>query len=98
MRECQSLAEVRESIDAIDREIVGLLAQRGDYVRQAAVFKQTTEDVKAPQRVEAVVKKVRNLASERGAEPEVVERVYREMISAFVAQEMQEHSKKAGDE
>ncbi|WP_265420797.1 chorismate mutase [Aeromonas salmonicida] len=49
---CNSLNEVRENIDNIDREIVALLAARGNFVTQAASFKQTTSEVKAPNRVE----------------------------------------------
>ena len=49
---CDSIEEVRANIDRIDYQIVALLAERGGYVKQAARFKKTTDDVKAPQRVE----------------------------------------------
>lgn len=38
--DCGSLEEVREHIDAIDRQIVELLAERGGYVRQVMRFKR----------------------------------------------------------
>lgn len=41
---CTSIEDVRENIDRIDRTIVTLLAERGSYVKRAAVFKKTTED------------------------------------------------------
>ena len=50
---------------------------------QAARFKRTVEDVKAPQRVEQVISKVRALAVESAANPDVTEAVYRAMIAAF---------------
>lgn len=88
---CSSLSEVRESIDNVDREIVALLAARGNLVTQAASFKKTIDDVKAPSRVEHVISKVTALAQAQGANPEVVERVYRAMISAFIEAELREH-------
>ena len=88
-----SLEEVRERIDAVDREVVRLLAEREGYVRRAASFKETRGDVDAPARVEAVIRKVRAPASENGASPEVIEVVYRAMISRFISLEMDEHSK-----
>lgn len=88
---CNSLNEIREKIDSIDREIVTLLAKRGNLVTQAASFKKTTDDVKAPNRVEQVISKVTALAQTQGANPEVVERVYRAMISAFIEAELREH-------
>ena len=94
---CSSLNEVRENIDKIDRKIVALLAERGAFVTQAATFKKTTDEVKAPNRVEQVISKVKSLAHEQGANPAVVESVYRSMISAFIEAELKEHSLLTGN-
>ncbi|VVB96162.1 Chorismate mutase type II [uncultured archaeon] len=93
MTECKSIDEVRENIDSIDREIVRLLSERRRYVKQAAGFKKTREDVRAPKRVEEVIAKVRTLASEREIDPDIVEKVYRTMIACFIECEMKEHDK-----
>ncbi|RMU76006.1 hypothetical protein ALP26_200101 [Pseudomonas savastanoi pv. glycinea] len=89
---CASIEEVRQHIDRIDRDVVALLAKRGDLVTQAAGFKKTTDDVRAPARVEQVISKVRGIATDFGASPDVVERVYRAMISAFIEEELKTHS------
>ena len=90
MMECQSLEEVRAQIDRIDRDIVRLIAERSDYVKQAARFKRSPDDVRAPRRFEAVIAGVRALAEEDGASPDLVEQVYRTMIAAFIDDEMRE--------
>ena len=89
---CNSIEEVRTNIDRIDRQIVALLGERGGYVKQAARFKKTTDDVKAPQRVEQVISRVTALSRELGANPFVTEQVYRAMISAFISAELAEHA------
>ncbi|MBU6959428.1 chorismate mutase [Pseudomonas sp. CVAP len=89
---CRSLEEVRDNIDRLDRQIVSLLAARGAYVSQAARFKKDSDAVKAPQRVEQVIAKVRALSEEVGANPQVIEQVYRAMIAAFIEQELAEHA------
>ncbi|NVZ71502.1 chorismate mutase [Pseudomonas costantinii] len=89
---CTSLEQVRENIDRLDQQIVTLLAERGRYVSQAARFKKDTDGVKAPQRVEQVIAKVRGLSQTVGANPEVTEQVYRAMIAAFIQQELSEHA------
>jgi isochorismate pyruvate lyase len=91
---CDSIEEVRANIDRIDRQIVALLAERGGYVKQAARFKQTADDVKAPQRVEQVIAKVTALSRELGADPSVTEQVYRAMIAGFINAELVEHAKR----
>lgn len=88
MNECASLDEVRAHIDRLDRQIVGLIAERGGYVKQAARFKKSDADVRAPQRVELVIAKVTGLAGELGADLVMVERVYRAMIAGFIEAEL----------
>ena len=89
---CTSLEEVRANIDRGDGQIVSLLAERGSYMKQAARFKKTTDDVQAPQRAEQVIAKVTALAREVGANPIVTTQVYRAMISAFIDAELAEHA------
>lgn len=92
MTTCNNIEEVRNNIDRIDKEIVKLLSERSNYVKQAAHFKKTTDDVKAPARVEAVINKVRTLAIENNVNPDLIERIYRTMIDCFINLEMKEHS------
>lgn len=89
---CASIEEVRTNIDRIDRIIVEMLAERGGYVKQAAQFKKSVDDVKAPQRVEQVISKVKALSLELGADPSVAEQVYRAMIAGFIKAELKEHA------
>ncbi|MDR6522081.1 chorismate mutase [Variovorax gossypii] len=88
---CASLAEVREHIDAIDQQIVALLAERGRYVKDAARFKRDAFQVSAPQRQLEVIEKVKALAKKEGAYPEVVEACYLALIEGFIAREQQDH-------
>lgn len=90
---CKNIEEVRENIDRIDRKIVKLIAERSTYVVQAANFKKTSYDVKAPQRVEKIISKVRGLAIDNGVNPNIVENIYREMINSFINFELSEHEK-----
>ena len=81
---CLSLDDVRSRIDAIDRRLVALIAERGAYVTQAAAFKRSDAEVAAPDRVAQVLARVDALAAELGADPRVVEATWRSMIGAFI--------------
>ena len=94
MIDCQTIDEVREQIDRVDAAIVALLAERTGYARQAGRFKPTAADVRAPARVEQVIARVRRLAAEHGAPPDLVERLYRTMIEDLTGMQIRE---KAGD-
>jgi len=84
---CLSLDDVRSRIDAIDRRLVALIAERGAYVAQAAAFKRSDAEVAAPDRVAQVLARVDALAAELGADPRVVEATWRSMIGAFIEAE-----------
>lgn len=84
---CTSLDEIRTGMDAIDREIVALIARRVDYVRNAAKFKSSSANVAAPDRVAAVLKTRREWAEAAGLSGEVIEGLYRELVSYSVSEE-----------
>lgn len=86
---CANLNEVRTNIDRLDRAIVGLLAERAGYVKDATRFKRDTAEVAAPARQAAVFMRVRAMAVELGAPPDVVETAYRALVAGFVAGEAQ---------
>jgi itaconate CoA-transferase len=97
LEECpESLDDVRKSIDMVDHKIVRLLAEREGYARKATRFKKTQREVEAKERVEEVIGKVRALAEGHEASPEVVEEVYRAMISRFTSLEMDEYTQDLG--
>ena len=85
-----NLTDVRQKIDAIDKQMFGLMARRGEYVKLAAKFKTTEAEVAAPDRVAIVIEKVKNIATESGADVVVVEQVYRKMIAEFIELERRE--------
>ncbi|UVJ39744.1 chorismate mutase [Arthrobacter sp. CJ23] len=85
------IEDVRTEIDALDRQIVELLCRRQHWVVEAGKLKSDPGAVRAPDRVEQVISKVRALAVELGAAPDVVERTYRAMIAAFIDLELTIH-------
>ena len=86
-----TLDDVRAKIDLIDRGIVALIAERQQWVVAAGALKADEQAVRAPARVEQVIAKVRALAEDEGASPDVVESAYRALISAFIDLELEQH-------
>ena len=87
---CGSLDEVRAEIDRIDDAIIRLIAERGAFVAQAARFKKDADGVRDAGRVEGVIQRVRAKAAEYGADEDLAETLYREMIRRFTDAEMRE--------
>lgn len=79
--------EIRAGMDAIDRQIVLLIAERVEYVRAAAKFKTSSAGVAAPERVAAVLKTRREWAEAAGLDGAVIEGLYRELVRYCVSEE-----------
>lgn len=84
---CKSLGDVRANIDRLDDLIAPLLCQRLYFVTQAANFKPSVAGVVVPSRVEEIIARVRAVAEKMGSNPDTLERVYRNLIDAFTADE-----------
>ena len=78
----QTLDEVREAIDGLDKGLIELLARRQKLVRQAGRLKPKNDvrAVSAPERVAQVITSRRAYAEKAGLSPEVAEAVWRSMI------------------
>ena len=86
----KSLQQARDKIDQIDVALIELIASRQFYVDQVMRHKQTVEDVQSPQRVKEVIEKVRTLAVQHAVDPDMVERLYHDMIQHFIQRELKE--------
>ncbi len=87
---CENIQNVREAIDAIDKEIVGLIGRRARYVEVAARFKTGEESVRAPERQEKMLGERRRWAEEESLDPDMIEGLYKDLISYFVNREMED--------
>jgi len=90
MKECQTLDEVRTEVDKLDDEIVELIARRNAYIHQAVRFKQSVDEVKAEDRVNEVLQRVRHKALELGMSPNMITSLYTKMIDSMVESEIEE--------
>lgn len=87
-RICADMAEVRQAIDAIDQELVALLADRLHFIAEAARLKPRRDLVRDDDRVNDVLAKVRAAAGEQGIDPELIAGVFRELVERSIAHEL----------
>ena len=94
MKQCATLEELRKEVDKVDDQIVELIALRNEYIRQAASFKQSVDEIKADDRVEDVLNRVRHKALMLGVSPNLLTSLYRMMIDEMVESEIAEFRNK----
>lgn len=81
------MLDVRKGVDALDRALVLLLAERQRYMDAAARIKGERAAVHDQARIEDVVAKVKAAAREAGLSEEIAEPVWRTLIDRCIAHE-----------
>jgi len=84
---CTTMAEVRAGVDALDRALVTLLAERQRYMNAAARIKGERAAVHDQARIEDVVTKVKANARAAGLSESIAEPVWRTLIDRCIAYE-----------
>lgn len=87
--QCQSMDDIRAEIDRIDRAVVTLIGKRYRYVLAAARFKTSASAVRAPERFKAILATRREWAELEGLSPDAIERMFADLVSHFIEEEMQ---------
>ena len=90
MKKCSTLEEVRNEIDELDTKLVDLISERSYLIRQAAAFKQSVEEVKAQDRIDFILQRVRHHAIEKGVSPNMISELFEIMINEMVETEIAE--------
>lgn len=86
---CTTMTEVRQGVDALDRALVTLLAERQRYMDAAARIKPNRGAVRDEARIEDVVAKVRAAARAAGLSEDIAEPVWRLLIERCIAHEFE---------
>jgi isochorismate pyruvate lyase len=90
IKKCNTLEEARVEIDAVDKQIVELIAKRNEYIKQIAHFKTSVEEVKAEDRIADVISNVRAQAISLDLSPNLINDLYVRMIDEMVESEISE--------
>jgi len=91
---CDSMAELRVAIDALDARLVALLAVRQAYIERAAQLKSGRDQVRDPARIEEVVSKVIAEGRKAGLSAQIAEPVWRTLIEASIQHEFDAFDKR----
>jgi len=97
--ECNSLDEIRDHIDAIDQEILQLLSDRFEYVKEVVKYKNPDKDsIIAKDRKDAVIQRRREWALHYGLDPDTIEKIYRTLIDYFIEEELKIIKSRKGED
>jgi isochorismate pyruvate lyase len=85
---CETMAEVREGVDAIDAQLVALIARRFAYMDAAARIKDSRESVRDETRKAEVLAHVRRMALDQRIPQDVVTQMWETLVEGSIAYEL----------
>ncbi|MEM9312404.1 MAG: chorismate mutase [Pseudomonadota bacterium] len=83
--QCETMVDVREGVDATDRELVALLERRFGYMRAAARIKPNREAVRDEERKARVIAAAVAEAETRGLPGEVIGELWERLVEGSIA-------------
>jgi isochorismate pyruvate lyase len=86
--DCTTMTEVRAGVDAVDRELVQLLARRFGYMDAAARIKTDRASVRDEARKAEVLANVARHATAAGLDPDRLRAVWDVLVEQSIAHEM----------
>ena len=87
---CHTLPEVRAGVDALDRELVALIARRYAYMHAAARIKPERELVRDEARKAVVIAAARAEAQRLGAPAERIAALWEALVENSIAYEFEQ--------
>ncbi|MCZ8136764.1 MAG: chorismate mutase [Porphyrobacter sp.] len=87
---CTAMAEVRAGVDALDRELVALLATRFGYMRAAARIKPSRDAVRDEERKARVIAAAVAEAEAHGIPGDVIADIWERLVEGSIAYEFTE--------
>jgi isochorismate pyruvate lyase len=87
-QDCRTMDQVRAGVDALDRALVALLAERQGYMDAAARIKTDRSVVRDQARVEQVVANVLAHAAKAGLDAAIAEPLWRLLIERSIDHEL----------
>jgi len=88
--DCETMVEVREGVDALDAELVALLAKRFGYMRAAARIKASRDAVRDEARKASVISAAVAEAKARGIPADVIADIWERLVEGSIAYEFGE--------
>ena len=85
---CQTMVEVRAGVDALDQELVALLARRFGYMDAGARIKPSRSDVRDEARKAQVIANASAAAAAAGLPSGLAENLWEALVEASIAHEL----------
>ena len=90
----KKLLILRKKLDSIDNKLLNLLKIRANLVKNVLLLKEYKNEIIDKKRIKIILKNIRNKSIKKGIDPKISNRIWKNMIYAFVDYEYRNFKKR----
>ena len=90
----KKLLILRKKLDYIDDKLLNLVKIRANYVKNVLLLKEYKKEIIDKKRINIILKNIRNKSIKKGIDPKITNRIWINMIYAFIDYEYRNFKKK----
>ena len=85
---------LRKKLDLIDNKMLNLLKLRANYVKEVLSLKEFKKEIIDKKRINKILRIIKDKSIKKGVDPKISNRVWKNMIYAFIDYEFRNFKKK----
>ena len=90
----KKLLILRKKLDNVDNKLLNLLKIRSNYVKKVLSLKEFKKEIIDKKRINLILKNIRTKSIKKGIDPKISNRIWKNMIYAFIEYEYRNFKKK----
>ena len=90
----KKLFSLRKKLDLIDNKMLNLLKIRANYVKKVLSLKEFKKEIIDKKRINKILRIIKDKSIKKGIDPKISNRVWKNMIYAFIDYEFRNFKKK----
>ena len=90
----KKLFSLRKKMDNIDNKMLNLLKKRANYVKKVLSLKEFKKEIIDKKRINKILRIIKDKSIKKGIDPKISNRVWKNMIYAFIDYEFRNFKKK----
>ena len=90
----KKLLILRKKLDSIDNKLLNLLKIRANLVKNVLLLKEYKNEIIDRKRIKIILKNIKNKSIKKGIDPKISNRIWKNMIYAFVDYEYRNFKKR----
>ena len=90
----KKLLILRKKLDSIDNKLLNLLKIRANLVKNVLLLKEYKSEIIDKKRIKIILKNIKNKSIKKGIDPKISNRIWKNMIYAFVDYEYRNFKKR----